>query len=160
MGETPVTQRQWKIVEGPGKSPLPRSQENLPVCGKTQREIRDFLAKLSKAEGVSFRLATCAELSYVCKQGLFGSSEAHWMITALVPVDSMSPGWCGLRGISGSIKQFCDDETHRGSSDVNTAGYLFGKSINRPNPAPTVVPSPDYSGVDVGFRIVREAGAP
>jgi len=67
MAATEVTQRQWLTLMEQNRSPQPG--DDLPVTSVSWPEAREFCAKLSQKEGVTYRLPTEAEWEYACRAG-------------------------------------------------------------------------------------------
>jgi formylglycine-generating enzyme required for sulfatase activity len=67
MAKTEVTQKQWKALMG--KNPSFFTGDDLPVETVTWKDAAEFCRKLSKKEGVTYRLPTEAEWEYACRAG-------------------------------------------------------------------------------------------
>ena len=66
IGTTEVSQALWKAVMG--SNPSPKDVPTAPVTMVSYGDAKKFLAKLSKATGVPFRLPTEAEWEYAARQ--------------------------------------------------------------------------------------------
>ena len=74
IGTEEVSQALWKAVMG--SNPSPKDVPAAPVTGVSYGDVEKFLAKLSKATGVPFRLPTEAEWENAARQreGMAGSA--------------------------------------------------------------------------------------
>ncbi|MEI6083166.1 MAG: formylglycine-generating enzyme family protein, partial [Verrucomicrobiota bacterium] len=67
LGDTEVTQGQWKAIMG--SNPSDFKGDDLPVEHVTWRACVTFAQKLSEKEGKKYRLPTEAEWEYACRAG-------------------------------------------------------------------------------------------
>ena len=67
LGRTPVTQAEWREVMG--TSPSYFKGDDLPVEQVSWDDVQRFCRKLSRMEGVTYRLPTEAEWEYACRAG-------------------------------------------------------------------------------------------
>lgn len=67
MSVTEVAQAQWQIIMG--SNPSFEIGDKLPVDTVTWDQAAEFCRKLTKKEGVTYRLATEAEWEYACRAG-------------------------------------------------------------------------------------------
>ena len=67
MAASEVTQGQWKTLMG--ENPSFFSGDSLPVETVTWEDAAEFCRKLSKKEGIQYRLPTEAEWEYACRAG-------------------------------------------------------------------------------------------
>ena len=139
MGETPITQDQYKKITGNNPSTF-TGDDNLPVTNIGPFEIIQFCNKLSKSAGLEtcydektrkcdlskngFRMPTEKEWEYSCRAGtttLFytGNTEkdldkAGWYIGnsrgETHPVGQKQPNAWGLYDMHGNVFEFCDDD--------------------------------------------------
>ena len=68
IGQTEVTQAQWKTVRG--HSPSHFKGDNLPVESVSWHDAVNFCSELSRIEGKTYRLPTVAEWIYACRGGV------------------------------------------------------------------------------------------
>ncbi|MBL7052148.1 MAG: formylglycine-generating enzyme family protein, partial [Candidatus Marinimicrobia bacterium] len=68
MSATEVTQKQWKAIMG--NNPSKWKGDNLPVERVSWNDIQEFLKKLNKKTGTSYRLPTEAEWEYAARGGV------------------------------------------------------------------------------------------
>jgi formylglycine-generating enzyme required for sulfatase activity len=69
MGQTEVTQGQWRAVMGSNPSHFSGCGENCPVEKVSWNDIQDFLKTLNRKTGSNFRLPSEAEWEYACRGG-------------------------------------------------------------------------------------------
>ena len=74
MGETEVTQKQWRLVMGDAPSYF-KACDDCPVDSVSWNGAQEFLKKLNKQTGLSFRLPTEAEWEYACRSA--GKAEKY-----------------------------------------------------------------------------------
>ena len=189
MGKYEVTQGQWKIVMG---SPPPQLAfkdcgDNCPVERVSWNDIQEFIGKLNRRAGKSYRLPTEAEWEYAARSG--GKRE-KWAGTSdesslgeyawydgnsgskTHPVGQKRPNALGLYDMTGNVWEWCQDwygdKYYANSSRNNPQGpdsgtyrVLRGGSwIDRP----WIVRAADRNGSDPanrgyssGFRLVLPA---
>ena len=112
LGETEVTQEQWRMVMGSNPSNFIASY--LPVEGVSWNDCQEFCRKLTESEraagrlpeGYAYRLPTEAEWEYACRAGTTGDYAGD--------LDSM--GW---------YDKISDKMTHRGGSKPANAWGLY-----------------------------------
>jgi|GEM_PF-2059889 len=66
LGETEVTQKQWKLVMGSAPSYF-SDCDDCPVDSVSWNDVQEFLKRLNKQTGLHFRLPTEAEWEYACR---------------------------------------------------------------------------------------------
>ncbi|MCC5877045.1 MAG: SUMF1/EgtB/PvdO family nonheme iron enzyme, partial [Candidatus Sumerlaeia bacterium] len=137
MGETPVTQAQWKAVMGsdPENLTFPGNPNN-PVERVSWNDIMgsqsgnrptpqsgSFMARLNAASGLSFTLPTEAQWEYACRAGtttryFFGDNENQlgqyaWFggnsNSRTQPVKQKQPNPWGLYDMHGNVWEWCLD---------------------------------------------------
>ena len=118
MAATEVTQRQWLTLMEQNRSPQPG--DDLPVTSVSWPEAREFCAKLSQKEGVTYRLPTEAEWEYACRAGdaspPAGPAElagVAWFVDnaegTTHPVGRKRPNAWGLFDMLGNVSERCHD---------------------------------------------------
>lgn len=73
IGKYEVTQAQWEAVMG--SNPSQFKGENLPVESVSWDDCQEFIGKLNKLTGMSFRLPTEAEWEYAARGGRSGGCK-------------------------------------------------------------------------------------
>ncbi|MEI6083164.1 MAG: formylglycine-generating enzyme family protein [Verrucomicrobiota bacterium] len=120
LGDTEVTQGQWKAIMG--SNPSDFKGDDLPVEHVTWRACVTFAQKLSEKEGKKYRLPTEAEWEYACRAGsttayYFGDDPAllgeyEWFAAnsqgKTHPVGEKKPNAWGLYDMQGNVKEWCD----------------------------------------------------
>ncbi len=144
MGETEVTQRQWKAVMG--YNPSNKKGDNLPVERVSWDECQEFIQNLNMLTGKTFRLPTEAEWEYAARGGnkskgyrYSGSNNVNdvaWYINDFTgsrttrPVKTKQPNELGLYDMSGNASEWCSDWYGYGyyssSSQTNPQGPFSG----------------------------------
>jgi len=132
MGQTPVTQRQWKAVMGinswrPGQ--FARPGDDNPVNNITWVEAMQFCNRLSARTGRRVRLPTEAQWEYACRAGthsrfFYGDDpdasslgdyawydQNSWNIGESYPhaAAQKKPNAWGLYDMHGNVEQWCLD---------------------------------------------------
>jgi formylglycine-generating enzyme required for sulfatase activity len=183
MGVTEVTQAQWKTVMGTN-NPSRFKGDDLPVEGVTFEDAVRFCEKLSKREGVTYRLPTESEWEYACRASKTSSfavrdgqplSDVAWFnhdglkIKSTHPVGKLKPNAWGLHDMHGNVWEWCSDFSGHYPTDPVTdpTGPASGKHhIIRGgswfNPARYARSAHRGQGVDgalfgmTGFRVVLQ----
>jgi formylglycine-generating enzyme required for sulfatase activity len=115
MGETEVTQAQWRAIMGSNPSKFKGDQR--PVEQVSWNDIQEFIKKLNARSGKGFRLPTEAEWEYACREGgrkvryCNGKDEAsksgiHYNGGETTPVARFSPNSLGLYDMSGNVAEW------------------------------------------------------
>jgi formylglycine-generating enzyme required for sulfatase activity len=173
-----VTQQQYERVMG--KNPSGRKGPTAPVEQVSWHDAVAFCSKLSKQEGVEYRLPTEAEWEYACRAGAttaysFGDDvselgEYAWHGRNTHPVGQLKPNAWGLYDMHGNVFEWCQDwygpykslqvvsdptGAASGSRRVLRGGafYVLPLSVraaNRYNDR-----RPDYRVHGIGFRVAR-----
>ena len=179
IGETEVTQALWKAVTG--RNPAHFKGDNLPVESVTLAECHQFIEKLNKLTGRTFRLPTEAEWEYAARGGRMsrgtryaGSdelSEVAWIdnVDRPQPVAQLKPNELGLYDMSGNVCEWCEDiyGDYSAEPQVNPKGasegvYHPGRGggWNRGGKFCLVYDRgnyrPEYASNAVGLRLVLE----
>jgi formylglycine-generating enzyme required for sulfatase activity len=132
LGATEVTQRQWKSIME--KNPSGFKGDDLPVETISWVECQEFLKKLSKKEGKTYRLPTEAEWEYACRAGsttlyFSGDDEARLEEFAWFnansekkthPVAQKKPNARGLYDMHGNVCEWCQDHIGEYPKDTVT----------------------------------------
>ena len=167
-----VTQKLWEAVMG--NNPSYFEGENLPVENVTWDKCQDFIKKLNRLTGLSFRMPTEAEWEYAARGGNLSKSYNYSGSNTIEnvawygensgnkthPVGTKSPNELGLYDMSGNVYEWTSDKYSSDyNSPRNSSSYVYRgggwSSIARYsrvtfrnfNPAA-------YRGDDLGFRLV------
>jgi uncharacterized protein (TIGR02996 family) len=136
----PVTQAAWRTVMGKsGRSArnhafrgddLPLNNDSfrgddLPLNGVYWKECQDFLRRLSRKDGHSYRLPTEAEWEYACRAGTttpfyfgktistdqanYNDGRHRYDEMRMTPVGSFPPNAWGLYDMHGNVLERCND---------------------------------------------------
>ena len=144
-----VTQKQWKSVMGEGFNPSPKEHlgDDNPVTDFSEKELKDFIAKLNKLTGKKYRLPTEDEWIWAAKGankdkdrgGWAGCDEAKdlpkyaWFDKnsdqKLHPVGKKKSNELGLYDMCGNCHEVCICTAERTSSKgtVLKKGELTGR---------------------------------
>ncbi len=140
IGETEVTQELWKAVMGSNLSYFNGS--NLPMERVSWDDCQEFIRKLNRLTGKTFRLPTEAEWEYAARGGnrskgykYAGSddiNEVAWYGgnsgSKTHPVKTKDPNELGLYDMSGSVWEWCQDwyGNYIGTAQTNPNGPQSG----------------------------------
>ena len=122
MGETEVTQALWVVVMGNNPSHL--IDDNLPVDNVSWNDCQEFIKKLNRLTGETFRLPTEAEWEFAARGGCKskGYKYAGGNIIEDVAwysgnsndethlVKTKAPNELGLYDMSGNVWEWCQDK--------------------------------------------------
>jgi formylglycine-generating enzyme required for sulfatase activity len=182
IGVYEVTQAQYVAIQG--ENPSRFRGDDRPVDSVTWRQAVEFCKKLSKKEGVTYRLPTEAEWEYACRAGT--TTKYYWgNIDELAgtfawygensdnqthPVGQKKANAWGLYDMSGNVEEWAHDRfrafTRRAQTDPK--GPAIGRN-SRPLRGGSFFYTPEYlrssvrhpnSTTDrdprIGFRVVME----
>ena len=142
IGKYEVTQALWKAVMG--KNPSYFKGDNLPVENVSWDDCQEFISKLNRITGKTFRLPTEAEWEYAARGGnksrgyqYSGSnnlSDVAWFRgnSGGKPhaVGTKQPNELGIYDMSGNVDEWCQDwywyGAYSSSSQVNPTGANSG----------------------------------
>ena len=146
IGKYEVTQALWKAVMG--NNPSSFKGDNLPVEEVSWDDCQDFISKLNRITGKTFRLPTEAEWEYAARGGnksrgyqYSGSSnlsDVAWYKdnsgSKTHAVGTKQPNELGIYDMCGNVWEWCQDwyGKYSSSSQVNPTGATSGSSrVNR-----------------------------
>ncbi|MBQ3204066.1 MAG: SUMF1/EgtB/PvdO family nonheme iron enzyme [Alistipes sp.] len=140
IGETEVTQAQWKIVMGTDikdlasalKLQVNQEGDNLPIYHVTWEKAKEFCDKLSVMTGKKYVLPTEAQWEYAARGGnksrgtiYSGANNINGTgYTAensggkVFPVTDNHPNELGIYNMSGNVQEWCND-WYKGEYNVN-----------------------------------------
>jgi formylglycine-generating enzyme required for sulfatase activity len=179
IGATEVTQRQWSALMPVNRSA--QAGDDLPVTGVTFAEATEFCAKLSRKEGVTYRLPTEAEWEYACRAGGEEKALSRAELADLAwhagnseggahPVGTKAANAWGLHDVLGNVAEWTADaygpyprvaeETDPRGPQTGQGRVVRGGSWRSLPPAlrcaARVSTPAAYQLPHVGFRVVRE----
>jgi sulfatase modifying factor 1 len=142
IGETEVTQAQWRAVMGKNPSSFTDCDE-CPVEKVSWNDVQDFISKLnSRSGGARYRLPTEAEWEYAARGGSLskgykyaGSNnpdDVAWYNSnsgsKTHPVKMKKSNELGLYDMSGNVYEWCSDcySDYSSGSQINPTGPNTG----------------------------------
>ena len=126
LGKYEVTQGEWKRVMGRNQSYFSACGDKCPADSVSWNDVQEFIKKLNKLSGRSYRLPTEAEWEYACRSGgkeqtFCGGDEANplaWHYdtagSATHPVGLLKPNGLGLYDMSGNVWEMVQDRYGKG----------------------------------------------
>ena len=146
IGETEVTQELWQAVMGDNPSNFKGSQR--PVEQVSWDDCQDFIEKLNKKTGLTFRLPTEAEWEFAARGGnksqgyqYSGSNnlgDVAWFNdnsgSSTHDVKTKQPNELGIYDMSGNVWEWCQDwkGSYNSGSQTNSTGPSSGSfRVNR-----------------------------
>ena len=121
IAETEVTQKLWKVVMGRNRS-HPQS-DNLPANNISWNDCQEFIKKLNRLTGKTFRLPTEAEWEYAARGGnksngykYSGSNKSddvawnRFNTNSMCRVRTKKTNELGIYGMSGNVREWCEDK--------------------------------------------------
>jgi len=179
LGVHEVTQAQYARVMGSNPSHFVGGRR--PVENVAWQEAVEFCRRLSRREGVAYRLPTEAEWEYACRAGTTtkyscGDSPAAlhehaWYLRTsgrqTHEVGSRKPNAWGLHDMHGNVWEWCRDRfgpyAEGGGASVEGAGRVlrggaWGVTRDGCRSSYRNHSSPEVRHYTIGFRVARPAG--
>jgi formylglycine-generating enzyme required for sulfatase activity len=141
MGETEVTQGQWKAIMGNNPSGFNHCGDDCPVEQVSWYDVQEFIKKLNDKEGTNkYRLPANIEWEYSCRAGsastyYFGDDESRlkeyaWYSensnNATHPVARLKPNAWGLFDMLGNVWEWTQDRSYQPGSLDTPPSFLSG----------------------------------
>ena len=136
LGQTEVTQKQWKLVMGSAPSYF-NDCDNCPVDSVSWNDVQHFLKKLNEQTGLRFRLPTEAEWEYACRSagkvekycGGDDASRLAWYgdnsADKTHPVAQKQANSLGLYDMSGNVWEWTHDCWYDSYDGAPTEGQAW-----------------------------------
>ncbi|WP_417912548.1 SUMF1/EgtB/PvdO family nonheme iron enzyme [Candidatus Electronema sp. TJ] len=181
MSRYEVTQEQWLKIMGSNPSSLKKNQH--PVENVSWHDAQEFLARLNKRSGRTYRLPTEAEWEYACRAGGGGKycgsdnpDAVAWheenSSGSTRPAGRKQANAFGLHDMSGNVWEWCADKfdknyyaiggarnNPRGPADGDeqvVRGGSAGSRAHNCRAAFRFKNRPDYRENLIGFRVVMQ----
>ena len=179
IGKYEVTQALWQTVMG--NNPSKYKGDNLPVEQVSWDDCQEFISKLNRITGKTFRLPTEAEWEYAARGGnksrgyqYSGSNkilDVAWFGdntgSKTHAVGTKQANELGIYDMSGNVEEWCQDwfGAYSSSSQVNPTGANSGSSrvcrggcgdggARFCRSSERDYSTPDYRGGNLGLRLV------
>ena len=179
IGKYPVTQEEWRRVMGINPSSFKNPGKSAPVECITWNDCLDFIERLNRREGKTYKLPKEAEWEYAAKSGGSGIytlgdndsklGEYSWYcknsnkITHLVG-EKLPNSW-GLYDMIGNVWEWCEDWYFKNSPMDNPKeleksegrvlrGGSWSSKAEHCSVSIRGVGNPDFGSIDAGFRLV------
>ncbi len=126
IGKYPVTQRLWKQVMGENNNPSRFKGDSRPVEMVSWDMAKEFINKINKYTGKTYRLPSESEWEYAARGGkeiakenltFSGSNrlkEVGWYnrnsLKETKPVGLKMPNQLGIHDMSGNVREWCEDK--------------------------------------------------
>ncbi len=144
IGKYEVTQGEWKAVMGSNPSHFNKCGDNCPVEKVSWNDVQEFITKLNKFTGKTYRLPTDAEWEYAARSG--GKDEKYAGTSSLAklkdyawfrdnskekthPVGLKNPNGLGIYDMNGNVSEWVIDR----AEDVNY--YEISPRVNPQGPS-------------------------
>jgi formylglycine-generating enzyme required for sulfatase activity len=174
-----VTQKQWIDIMGSNPSDF-KGCDTCPVEGVSWNDIQNFIEKLNKKTGMTYRLPTEEEWEYAAKGGkesrgyIYAGSDnlddVAWFSKnsngKTHAVGEKLPNELGIHDMSGNVWEWCQDwyKPYPGCSGTDRTGVLrvyrggswdYGAGNCRASFRDSL--GPGYRNFDLGFRLAASA---
>ena len=138
LGESEVTQKQWRLVMGNAPSYF-KACDDCPVDSVSWNDVQAFLRKLNRQTGLRFRLPTEAEWEYACRSagqdekycGGNDEGELAWYgdnsDAKSHSVAQKQANGLGLHDMSGNVWEWTQDCWHDNYKGAPGDGQAWGK---------------------------------
>ena len=184
IGETEVTQAQWKSVMGDNPSSF-KDCDDCPVERVSWNDVQEFITRLNARAGIPrYRLPTEAEWEYAARGGSIsqgyqyaGSSdlnEVAWYVvnsgSKTHPVKGTKPNELGVYDMSGNVFEWCSDRKGDYTAESQTnpqgpseggerviRGGCWGDYARDCRVALRYLIEPGYGDFYIGFRLATSA---
>jgi serine/threonine protein kinase len=166
LGESEVTQKQWRLVMGSDASYF-KGCDNCPVDSVSWNDVQTFLKRLNKQTGLHFRLPSEAEWEYACRSAgkdekYCGGDDAGKLAwygdnsgAKTHPVSQKQANGLGLYDMSGNLWEWTQDCWHNSydGAPANARAWKSGTCKQR------VLRGGSWVGVAGGLSSTGRLGA-